>query len=326
MLRRLATFLLIISLFTAACQRKTQEAGQLKIAVIPKATSGHFWQTVHAGAEQAEKDLGVQIVWVGTEREDQRAGQITIVDAQVLNQVDGIVLAPLDGEALVKPVREAVSKKIPVVIFDSALNSDEKLITSFVATDNFVGGELAGDELAKSLNEKGNVVLLRHMEGSASTKKREAGFLKAIQKYPNIKILSSEQYGGRDPQQTAENLLLRFTQKDTPTINGIFCSNLTTTYGMLQALRRARLIGKIKLIGFDSDDSLVKALQQGEITGLIIQDPFRMGYLGVATMTKHLRGEKISSFTDTGVTFVSQKNLKNSNVQKLLYPQKKHGK
>lgn len=310
---------LLLTPLLLSCHRGPSPQGEsLKIAVIPKATTGNFWQTVHAGSQKAAKDLGIKIAWLGTEREDQRAKQIAIVDSQVINGMDGIVLAPLDDQALLKPVREAVQKKIPVVIMDSALLEADEWITSFVATDNFAGGELAGKALAERLNYRGNVVMLRHQEGSASTGKREEGFLEVIKKYPDIKILSTEQYGGKDPQQAAENLLHRFLQGEKTPIHGIFCPNLTTTYGMLQALRRARLAGKIQLIGFDSDPSLIQGLQAGEIQGLVLQDPFQIGYRGVQTMVQHLRGQKVAARVDTPLTLVTEKNLKDPKVQSLL--------
>ncbi|MDX1386543.1 MAG: substrate-binding domain-containing protein, partial [bacterium] len=270
------------------------------------------------GSAQAAKDLGIEISWLGTEREDQRAKQIAIVDSQVINQMDGIVLAPLDGQALLKPVKEAVQKKIPVVIMDSALVDGDPWITSFVATDNFAGGELAGRALAENLNQRGNVIMLRHQEGSASTGKREEGFLQALKQFPNIRVLSAEQYGGRDPQKAAENLLHRFLQGEKTPIHGIFCPNLTTTYGMMQALRRARLAGKIQLVGFDSDASLVQGLEAGEIHGLVLQDPFQIGYRGVQTMVQHLRGKKVEDRVDTPLILVTSKNLKDPKVQTLL--------
>ena len=213
-------------------------AGRLNIAVIPKGTTHVFWKTVEAGARKAGEELGVGITWVGPTKEDDRAQQIQVVETQVLNRMDGIVLAPLDAQALRRPVEEAVAKGVPVVIFDSALHDSEGLIVSFVATDNFQGGRIAGRRLGEMLGGKGKVILLRYMEGSASTHNREEGFLAAIGEFPDIEIASSEQYGGAttaEAQQAGENLLLRFKEGDALAIDGIFCPNESTTYGMLQA-------------------------------------------------------------------------------------------
>lgn len=319
MLKRLCLLILLAGFFVA-CRPQPKTPGALNIAVIPKATTGAFWQTVHRGAEQAAQDLGVNLVWVGTEREDQRAQQISIMDSQIANRIDGIVLAPLDGKALVKPVQEAVERKIPVVIMDSALEAPPELITSYVATDNKAGGSLAGEQMAKLLQGRGRVVVLRHQEGSVSTGQRETGFLETLKQYPEIQILSSEQYGGRDPQQAAENLLVRFSQKDQLEIDGVFCPNLTTTYGMLQALRRARKAGEVKLIGFDSDASLVQALQQKELHGLVLQDPYQIGYQGVTTLVSHLKGRGVPAKKDTALILATPENLKDGRIQALLTP------
>jgi ribose transport system substrate-binding protein len=162
------------------------------------------------------------------------------------------------------------------------------------------------------------------MEGSASTTNREEGFLESLKEFPGITLVSDEQYAGAtraQAQQASENLLLRFKdEQGNLTIDGIFCPNASSTYGMLQALRRQRLAGKVFFIGFDSDDPLVKGLEQGEIHGLVVQNPFQMGFLGVKIMLDHLRGQPVEKRIDTGVTFVSKKDLKKPEIQKLIDP------
>jgi len=315
------TFLLMLCFWNCSC---SDNESKLSIAVIPKGTSMNFWQSMQAGALKAESELDVDVIWVGPQNEDERQQQISIVDNQIINQVSGIVLAPLDDTALRRPVRTAAQKNIPVIIVDSALKDAEEFTVSFVATDNYNGGVLAGRQMAKVLAEKGNVIMLRYQEGSASTEKREAGFISAISEYPGIKVISDEQYAGptaASGQQASENLLLRFKNSDGKlAADGIFCPNETSTFGMLQALRRNRLAGKVKLIGFDATPAVIEAIEQGEIYGLVVQDPFKMGYLGVQMMYRHIKGEKIENRVDTGVTFVTQENLKNPEVQTLLYP------
>ncbi|TFG98147.1 MAG: sugar ABC transporter substrate-binding protein, partial [Calditrichales bacterium] len=294
------------------------------IAVIPKGTTHVFWQSVHAGAVKAGQELGVDVVWVGTEKEDDRQQQIALVDNQVMSGVDGIVLAPLDAVALKRPVQNAVQKGIPVIIIDSGLEDAESLISSFIATDNRMGGQIAGHEMAKNLGNKGNVAVLRYNEGSASTENREEGFLEAIGKYPGINVVSSEQYGGvtrATAQQASENLLLRF--KDTAgnlSIDGIFAPNTSTTYGMLQALKRQNLAGKVRFIGFDSEEPLLEGLRLGELEGLVVQDPFKMGYLGVVKIVDQLNGQKVEKRIDTGVTFIRAADLKDPRIQDLINP------
>lgn len=310
-------------MFSSCGQDKT-DTHQIKISVIPKATTHVFWQSVHAGAVKAAGELGVNIIWVGPEKEDNRQQQIALVDNQVINQVDGIVLAPLDATALRRPVRDAVRKNIPVVIIDSGLRDSEDIYASFVATDNREGGRIAGRELARALDGQGKVIMLRYQEGSASTENREEGFLEAIKAFPGIELVSDEQHAGAtkaQAQQASENLLLRFKdEKGDLTIDGIFCPCEPVTYGMLQALRRNRLAGKVKFVGFDAEKSLVEALNRGEINGLVVQNPFKIGYLGVMTLVRHLKGDKVEKRIDTGATYVEAVDLQKGEIQELINP------
>lgn len=296
----------------------------MTIAVIPKGTTHLFWQSIHAGAIKASRELEVNIQWIGPEREDDRRLQITLVNNQVVSQVAGIVLAPLDAMALRRPVRAAVNQNIPVVIIDSDLHDFQDLYTSFVATDNRQGGRLAGENLARILNGQGKIILLRHAIGSASTENREEGFLEAIRTYPDIIVVSDEQYSGvttAQAQQVSENLLIRFQDAQGQLmIDGIFCPNESSTYGMLQALKRQRLAGKVVFIGFDANDALIEGLRQGELNGLVVQDPFNMGYLGVKTMVLHLRGEQVEKRIDTGVTFIAREDLQRPEIMALIKP------
>src|SRR5881394_426210 len=169
------------------------------IAVIPKGTTHEFWKSIHAGAIKAERELNgkgikTEIIWKGPLKEDDRDQQIQVVENFMSRRVSGLVLAPLDSQALVKPVENAIQAKVPVVIIDSGLNSEQYV--SFVATDNYKGGQLAGEHLAGLLGGKGNVILLRYAVGSASTEAREAGFLDALKKYAGIKLVSSDQHAG----------------------------------------------------------------------------------------------------------------------------------
>ena len=166
---------------------------RIEIAVIPKGTTHEFWKSVHAGAVQAQREFDVDIIWKGPLKEDDREAQIAVVENFITLGVSGILLAPLDDTALRGCVTDAVRSGIPVVIFDSALESEDYV--SFVATDNYKGGQLAGEHLGKLLEGKGKVVMLRYQEGSASTMKREQGFLDAIAKYEGIEIVASNQYG-----------------------------------------------------------------------------------------------------------------------------------
>jgi ribose transport system substrate-binding protein len=290
---------------------------RIKIAIIPKGTTHEFWKSIHAGAQQAAKEFGVDILWKGPQKEDDRAQQITVVEDFVSRGVDGIVLAPLDDRALMRPVQDATRENIPVVIIDSALQGEDFI--SFVATDNYQGGVLAGKRMGELLQGRGNIFMIRYQAGSASTTKREAGFLDSVKKeFPEVNFLVEDLYAGSTTEtsyQLGENLLNRF-----PDVEGIFCPNESSTFGMLRALQEAGKAGKIVFIGFDSSPKLVQGLENGQIQGLVLQDPVKMGYLGVRQMVLHLRGEAIEKRIDTGVYMVTNENMQDPRMQSLLKP------
>ncbi|MCC6881437.1 MAG: substrate-binding domain-containing protein [Verrucomicrobiales bacterium] len=298
-------------------------AKEYTIAVIPKGTIHEFWRSIEAGARKAEQELNaagtqVKVIWKGPLREDDRDQQIQVVENFTSRRVSGMVLAPLDSQALVTPVETTAGAGIPVVIIDSDLKSEK--YTSFVATDNFRGGQMAGEHLAKLLGEKGNVILLRYAVGSARTEAREAGFLDAIKKFPGLKVISSDQYAGATREtsyQAAQNLLNRFGRE----VNGVFAPNESVTVGMAKALRDLGLAaGKVKMIGFDTGSQAVADLRSGDIQGLIVQNPLNMGYEGVITLVKHLKGEAVPKRIDTGVTLVTSENMNETAVKELLEP------
>jgi ribose transport system substrate-binding protein len=325
MMRKLTLFLSVVCLavlFTSCAKQSPADKSKIIIAVIPKGTTHEFWKSIHAGAVKAAQELGVEIIWKGPLKEDDRDSQITVVEDFITRGVSGIVLAPLDNTALKRPVSEAKRGGIEVVIIDSALDSNDQV--SFVSTDNYIGGQKAGEHLAKLLGYKGKVAVLRYQEGSASTQEREKGFLDIMAKYPNIKIVSSNQYGGATTEtayKASENLLAPLRNPDqTLEFDGLFCPNESTTFGMLRALQDNSLAGKVKFVGFDSSEMLVKALNDGHINALILQDPMNMGYLGVKTIVRHLRGEQVEKQIDTGSVVVTSENMNDPVIDKLLKP------
>jgi ribose transport system substrate-binding protein len=294
-----------------------------RIAVIPKGATHEFWKSMHAGAvkaqrELAEKGIKVEIIWKGPLKEDDRDQQIQVVENFMTRRVDGMVLAPLDSQALVAPVANAAKTGIPVVIVDSDLKSDKHI--SFVATDNYKGGSLAAEHLAKLLGGKGNVILLRYGVGSASTEQREAGFLDTLKKHPGLKLISSDQYGGATREtayQASQNLLNRHGRD----VNGVFTPNETTTIGMTKALRDlGKGGGKVKMVGFDANAQSLLDLKQNDVQGIIVQNPFRMGYDGTLTVMKSLQGQPVEKRVDTGVTLVTLENMEQPAIKELIHP------
>ena len=216
------------------------KAKRYRIMVIPKGTSHLHWQAVHYGAKRAADRLGnVEIAWLGPSKEDDREAQIRLVEQAIAAGVDGIVLAPLDSQALVRPVEDAVASGIQVVVIDSGLASERPV--SFVATDNYHGGVLAGERLAELLGGNGRIILLRYAENSEATERREQGFTDTIAKYPGMTFLSENQYAGAtadSAQQVAQRLVSQFGGR----IDGVFCPNESSTVGMLRALKDAGLL------------------------------------------------------------------------------------
>jgi ribose transport system substrate-binding protein len=296
---------------------------KLTIAVIPKGTTHEFWKSIHAGAVQAAQELTaqgspVEVIWKGPLREDDREQQIQVVEGFLSQGVQGIVLAPLDSRALVRPVEEAKRAGLPTVIIDSGLESDE--MVSFVATDNRKGGTLAADRLGELLGGEGTVLMLRYQEGSASTHDREEGFLEQMRaKYPRVRVISSDQYAGptrETAKRTSENLLNRHGAQ----LQGIFTPNESSTVGMLLALQDIRRVGQVYHVGFDAGQTLVDALRAGQLHGLVVQNPMKMGYLGVKTMVDHIRGRPVEKRIDTGVVMVTADSLESEGVKTLLNP------
>jgi ribose transport system substrate-binding protein len=299
-------------------------AESYKIAVVPKGTTHEFWKAINAGAMKAAQELkaegvNVQVIWKGPLREDDREQQVQVVENFVAQRVSGIVLAPLDRKALVGPVEAAVRGKVPVIVIDSGVES--KAPASFIATDNLEGGRIAARELGKMLGGKGNVILLRYAVGSASTEQREEGFLEVMKKdFPGITLISTDQHAGatRDTaKRVSENLLNRFRGK----VNGVFCCNESSGAGMLLALRDAGLAGgKVKFVAFDSGETLNSGLKAGDVQGLVVQNPMRMGYLGVKSMVDLLRGKKLEARVDTGVGFVTKANFDSPEMAEIVNP------
>jgi ribose transport system substrate-binding protein len=317
--------LILLAIISISCTKAEAPAARKKltIAVIPKGTTHEFWKSIHAGSNKAAEELTaqgneVEVIWKGPLREDDREQQIQVVEGFAAQGVNGIVLAPLDNRALVRPVADAERAGVPTVIIDSGLESEE--IVSFVATDNRKGGSLAADRMGQLLNGKGKVLVLRYAEGSASTTEREEGFLETIkQKFPDIQLVSTDQYAGatRDTAKRAsENLLNRFGDE----VQGIFTPNESSTAGMLLALQDIGKAGKVSFVGFDSSQTFIDAINANQLHGIVVQNPFNMGYLGVKTMVDSLLGRPVNRKIDTGVMLVTKENMESPEVQALLHP------
>ncbi len=289
---------------------------QFKIAVIPKGTQASFWQSVKAGAEAAGNEEHVLIDWQGPNKEGDIMDQVNLVQTKITGKVDGIVLAACDAESLIKPAKDAASKGIPVVTIDSGLKDPDASL-SYIATDNVEGGRKAAEQLAKEIGEKGKVGLMIFHKGAASSDDREKGFLEGINKYPNIKLVSTLE--ANDPAIAIDQVTNMLTAN--PDIVGIFAANEPNGIGAAQVLKQKKLGGKIKLVAYDSSPDEIKALEDGLIQATVVQDPFQMGYKGVKTVLKAIRKQPIGDkFINSGMTVVTKANLNTPEVQKLVNP------
>ncbi len=313
--------IIILSSILVSCgpSQKTAstQSGQktIEIAVIPKSFSHQFWLTVKAGAEQAGKELGVKIVWQGTAKETEIEQQINIVQDMINRGVSAIVLAASDANALIGIVETAMSKGIPVITIDSGVNSDKPL--SFVATDNVSGAKIAADTLAKLIGEEGEVGLIPFVAGAATSEMRERGFKEGIANYPNIKLVSTlySDSNVAKAMDVTNDMLTSF-----PNIKGIFAANESSAVGCAQAIRSKGKAGQVKIVAFDAAEEEIQALKEGVIQALIVQNPFKMGYLGVKSAYDAIQGKPVEKRIDTGVTVVTSENLNDPEIQKLLTP------
>jgi ribose transport system substrate-binding protein len=295
----------------SACQRH----GRKRIAVIPKGRAHVFWQSVHAGARKAALEADVDLIWNGPASETDFTGQLQILDAMITQRVDAIVLAPIDKIAMVNVVERAAKQGIPVVIFDSGLDTDQ--FVAQVATDNYAAGVAAAERMGKILNGKGKVAMVMVQAGAASTMAREQGFQDKIQKdFPGIEIVD-KRYGTADFAKSlavTENILTAH-----PALDALFSSNESTTVGAAQALK-ARGGNKVRLVGFDSSQNLLEDLTSGVIDSLVVQHPFRMGYDSVKSALEKLNGVSPVKIQNLPPLVVTRENLDDPEVQERVNP------
>lgn len=285
------------------------------ILICPKTLASSFWLTVRAGAVQSGKKFGVKIIWKGPAVETDIAGQIAIVEDYSNKKVDAIALAACDVKALYAPVRKAMDKGIPVVLFDSGIDPDPTL--SLIATDNLKGSVAAGNVLANLIGGKGEVACIPYIPGASTSIMREKGFQLAICKFPNIKLVAI-QYSESDvakAMSVTENILTA-----NPRLNGIFAANEPSAIGASLAVKTRKLSGKVKIVAFDASPGEIQMLKNGTIQALIVQNPYNMGYLAIKTCVDILRGKKVDKRIDTGVTIVTLDNLNDPKIERLLYP------
>src|SRR5579875_3908582 len=280
----------------------TTSHAKYTIAVVPKSVGLFYWGTVHAGAAAAAKAFGVNIVWKGTETETDVSGQVNILQDFITKHVSGIAFAATDAHGLYGTYLAAKRAGIPVVNIDSGLSPQTPPL---VATDNVAAAA------------KGAVALLPFVPSAATSIQRQEGFEQELKKYPNIHLVAV-QYDQSDINTALsemENILTAH-----PNLKGVFAANEPGVIGVVHALLERGLIGKVKVIGFDNAPDEVSALAQGQVSALIVQNPFRIGYLGVQEVVDLIEHKPVPHFVDTGSIVATKANMNQPAIHKLLVP------
>ena len=297
----------------SSCNRDTKK----RIGVVPKGRAHMFWQSVHAGAVKAARETDVEVEWNGPATETDFNGQLQIVEAMINKRLDAIVLAPIDKKAMVSVVERAAKQGIPVIIFDSPVDTEE--FVAQVATDNYKAGQIAAERMGVITGGKGMIAIVAVQAGAASTMAREQGFEDTIKsKFPDIKI-ADKRYGEAAVERSltvAENMLTAF-----PDLTAMFASNESSAVGAARAIKGRG--SKIKLVGFDSGPTLEDDLKGGIIDSLVVQDPFFMGYQSVVMAVKKLKGESPQKIQNLEPRLVTKADLEKPDVQALLNPELK---
>ncbi len=290
------------------------------IPVIVKDMTSPYWQTVLAGARKAGQDLGVNVVELGAKSESDVGGQISLLEKAVASNPVAIVVAPAQFAALGKPIDEA-AKKVKIIGIESA--ADTKAMTSLLATDNVKAGRVAGDALAIAITRsyadtEGDVAMITSQPGVPSLDQRAKGFKEVVsEKYKALDITDEKVADGKSATVLT---IMKDLIANSADLRGVFVSDPITAQAVGQAVAEKKSKDKINIVGIGSDEKLVKFLQDDVISGLVVEDPFRMGYDGVKTALAASKGEQVPANVDTGATLVTKANMSSARSQELLKP------
>ncbi len=288
-----------------------------EIYVVMKTTGPHmeFWQIVRAGIQEASQEFGVSPEVVGPEFEKDIDLQIEIFEEVIDQEPDGILLVASDFTRLVPLTEEATRRGITVVTLDSALDSD--VPQSFVATDNVAAGVTAGEEIARLVPADRKIAIISHIRGVATAISRETGVMQALSEH-NPELVLGPFYSQNDTQlgvQIVENIL-----SEHPDLAGIVALNENSTVGAGRAIQALGLKDQISLVGFDNSREEIEMLENGVVRALVVQRPFNMGYVGIETLVRSMRGTDVDPFINTGSVLVRKEDMFTEENQKLLFP------
>ena len=285
------------------------------IPVISKGFQHQFWQAVKQGSEKAAKDYNVDITFEGPENETQVDKQIEMLQTALDKKPAAICFAALDSKAAIPLLQKAKDANIPVVGFDSGVDSDIPVTTA--ATDNIAAAALAADKMAALINNEGEVAIIAHDQTSRTGIDRVKGFTDEIKsKYPNITIVDT-QYGGGDQLKSTD--LAKAIIQAHPNLKGFFGANEGSIIGVLNGVKESNKDGKIVVIGYDSGQQQLDSIRSGVEAGAITQDPIGIGYKCVEAAVKAIKGESLPKTIDTGFHWYDKTNIDSPDIQPLLY-------
>jgi ribose transport system substrate-binding protein len=285
------------------------------IAVISKGFQHQFWQAVAAGAEQAAQDYGVTITFEGPETEAMVDKQVEMVQAALDKKPAGLALAALDTQALLPLLERAQQEGIPVVGFDSGVDSDIPVTTA--ATDNIAAAAYAADKMAELIGGAGQVAVIVHDQTSRTGIDRRDGFLQRMEEaYPDIEVVDV-QYGAGDQLKSTD--LAKAIIQAHPDLKGFFGANEGSIIGVLNAVSELGKEGEIVVIGYDSGLQQMNAIRDSVEAGAITQDPIGIGYKAVEAVVKALNGEELPKEIDTGFHWYDASNIDSDDIAPLLY-------
>ena len=285
------------------------------IPVISKGFQHQFWQAVKLGSENAAKDLNVKITFEGPENETQVDRQIEMLQAALDKKPQAICLAALDTKAAIPLLEKAQAAKIPIVGFDSGVDSTIPVTTA--STDNIAAAGAAADKMAELIGNSGEVGLVVHDQTSRTGIDRRDGFVNQMKsKHPNVNIVDI-QYGGGDQLKSTD--IAKAMMQAHPNLKGFFGANEGSIVGVLNAVKETNKAGKIVVIGYDSGKQQTDAVRSGVEAGAITQDPIGIGYKCVDSAVKAIKGESLPKNIDTGFYWYDKTNIDDPKIKAVLY-------
>lgn len=313
--------MLIFALFLSACssdktgsESEGGKDGKPYIAIISKGFQHQFWQAVKQGAEQAAKEFDVTITFEGPESESQVDKQMEMLRAALDKKPSALGFAALDSQAAIPLLEEANDKKIPIIAFDSGVESEIPLATA--ATDSRAAAALAADKMAELIGGKGEIAIVAHDQVSQTGKDRRDGFKDQIEsKYPDIKIVDI-QYGGGDHLKSTD--AAKAIMQAHPNLKGIFGTNEGSAIGVVNAVSEVKKKDLV-VIGFDSGKQQIDAIKDGLMAGAITQNPIGIGYETVKAAVDAINGKKVEKNIDTGFYWYDKANIDDEKIKAVLY-------